>query len=112
MRISTCSVCVSGYVDAAALYYSYGDAASSSKAVRPEAIPKSTLRLNMEGRDGSKENPWICVSDQEVVQEEVTENPSIADESLTSISKDGLASVIQEAENLLTRLKKYANELK
>lgn len=51
----------SDLVDAYYLYGSNGYADSATRAVRPEATPKSTLLLETEGCDGSKEKPWICV---------------------------------------------------
>ena len=51
----------SGSLSSNYLYNSCNDAYSFIYAVRPEAIPKATMCLNMEGRDGSKENPWLCI---------------------------------------------------
>ena len=49
-------------IDAYFLYRSDGITYAPSLAVRPETVPKSTLILEREGRDGSKERPWICLN--------------------------------------------------
>jgi len=47
------------------MYASNGSTWSRTIAVRPEATPKSTLLLKIDGCDGSNENPWICLNKQE-----------------------------------------------
>ncbi len=52
----------SGRVYSGILYRSGGYVGSYGYAVRPEATLKPDLRISMKG-DGSKENPWIFLSD-------------------------------------------------
>lgn len=91
---------------------------STTYAVRPEATPKSTLLLETKGCDGSKENPWICLGSQERMKEDTSKN-STTGESMESMSKSELMSIIQEGRELiqkesewLAKLEKYAENLK
>lgn len=44
------------------LYDSHENIYSDSHAMRPIAIPKATLTLEIDGFDGSKRKPWKCIS--------------------------------------------------
>lgn len=51
-----------GYLRSNALYSLWEGMHGYTIAVRPEAIPDPQMRISMEKCDGSKENPWICLS--------------------------------------------------
>lgn len=109
----------SGSVDANYLWHSYGGAGSPIYAVRPEATPKSTLLLKIDGCDGSKENPWICLNNQEDIQEVNPQNDSTAGEVIAEVSKRELMKLIQEGYALIqkesewiAKLEKYAQKLR
>ncbi len=50
-----------GEVNCYYLHHSASGENSKTFSIRPEAIPKSTLLLETEGLDGSKEKPWRCI---------------------------------------------------
>ena len=50
-----------GYMKTCYLEDSKEEVYNASARVCPEAIPRSNLLLKMEGCDGSKERPWVCV---------------------------------------------------
>ncbi len=101
-----------GYMGYDWLCNSYGSTSSSSRAVRPEATPKSTLLLKRVGCNGSKEKPWICLNSQEDVQEVNTSNDDTAGEDMADMSKAELLRLIQGVREQLEKLEKYAQNLK
>lgn len=103
-----------GYVRANLLYRSGGGSNSPTYAVRPEAIPKSTLLLETEGCDGSKEHPWICLGSKEGMQDiqSKTQETAILSSSVVGQSKAELMRLIQDEEEWIAKLKKYAENLK
>ncbi len=92
-----------GCVYANTLYRSDGDTWSPSLAVRPEATPKSNMKILIEGCDGSKGKPWICLSSEEV-RESYNVKTIVTDEILDGMSKEELASLIERVQERLTKM--------
>lgn len=103
-----------GSVNADILYGSTGGTSNYSYAVRPEAIPKSTMEFIEEDCDGSEERPWICLGSQE--REEFSEQSkggtSTKGEDAMSTDKEELMSFIQEGYNWLKKLEERVQNLK
>lgn len=97
-----------GDVRAGWLYNSDGGTFSWSYAIRPEAIPKSTLLLKIGECDGSKEKPWICLSSQE----ENIKSDTAVSETMATVNKSELMSLIQGIREQLQELEEYAKSLK
>lgn len=109
----------SGTVNARSLYNSYTYAGSNSYAVRPEAIPKPTMKFLEEDCDGSQERPWVCLGSQEEKIPEQSKEGTSQDEGIINIDKDRLMSLIKEGHELnervacwLAELEEYAKNLK
>lgn len=102
-----------GTVYASYLYNSGNGAYSRSYAVRPEAIPKSTMEFLEEDCDGSEEKPWICLGCQEEVK------PSDHSKETSNSGKEELMKLIREVHELqgqidkrIAEIEKYVKNLK
>lgn len=98
-----------GKVDVNSLYRSDNEPWYFNYAVRPEAIPKPTMLLNMEGCDGSEEKPWVCVESQD--DEENVNSINISKDEIIRLIKEGCNSK-QEVQEVIEMLKEYAKNLK
>ena len=103
-----------GRVYANLLYYSDTSVNGNSYAVRPEAIPKSTMEFIEEDCDGSEERPWICLGSQEREEffEQSKGGTSTKGEDAMSTDKEELMSFIQEGYNWLKKLEERVQNLK
>lgn len=98
-----------GNIAVNSLYRSDNDPWYFNYSVRPEAIPKATMCLNMEERDGSKERPWFCIDGQNYVQE--NEEVSESNDEIMRIIKEKCKTA-KDVQEVIRKLEEYAKNLK